>query len=35
VLVSLVWPSASIAAAVGGVVVGAVFGLLLPALIRR
>ena len=35
VLVSLIWPSASIAAAVGGVVVGAVFGRLLPALIRR
>ena len=35
VLVSLVWPSASIAAAAGGIVVGAVFGLLLPALIRR
>ena len=35
VLVSLVWPSASIAAAVGGVLVGAVCGLVLPALIRR
>ena len=35
VLVSLVWPSASVAAAVGGALVGAVFGLLLPALIRR
>ena len=35
VLVSLIWPSASIAAAVAGALVGVVFGLLLPALIRR
>lgn len=35
VLVSLIWPWASIAAAVGGALVGVVFGLLLPALIRR
>lgn len=35
VLVSLLWPRASIAAAVGGIFIGAVFGLLLPALIKR
>lgn len=35
VLLSVVSPTASIAAAAGGILVGAVFGLLLPALIKR